>query len=137
MACYRFDIVARRISREELADSASAAHTGLTEDRLFLKDGVSVKALGDGSVGAATWRSKAFSYAWPEGFGWGQVNGQLSAGVVLRLYIDGTLVYTTPTITTNKPFRLPPVKGYRAEVEIQSTARVTGVALSNNSAELL
>lgn len=137
MTCYRFDIQARRVSREVLADAATAAHQGLTTDRLFIKDGTAVRAIGDGTPATAIWRSRVFSYGWPEGFGWGQINGQLGTGVVLRLYLDGVLVHTTPSITSSKPFRLPARKGYRAEVEIESAGRVTGLALAEVPTELL
>lgn len=137
MTCYRFDIQSRRVSREALADAATAAHQGLTTDRLFLKDGTAIKALGDGTAATGIWRTKMFSYGWHEGFGWAQVNGQFSSGVVLRLYLDGALIYTTPSIMNNRPVRLPAIKGYRAEVEVESADRVTAFALALTPTELL
>lgn len=137
MTCYRFDVVSRRVSHEAIADAATAAHAGLTTDRLFIKDGTAVKPIGDGIGATGVWRSKVFSFGWPEGFGWAQVNGPLETGVVLRLYLDGTLAYTTPTITTSKPVRLPAKKGYHVMLEIESTDRVTGLAVAQAPTDLL
>lgn len=137
MTCYRFDLVARRVSRELLAETATAAHSGLTTDRLFLKYDTAVKPLGDGEVSTSIWRSRAFSYSWPESFGWLQVNGQLAEGVTVRMYLDGVLIHTTPSLVNNTPVRLPARKGYLVELEIQSAARVTGLAIGKTPSELL
>ena len=115
----------------------SAAFTDHSADVAYVLIGGEIMAISNGQAQEAKWRSRKFAFPYATGFGWAQVSARYSSGVVLRLYLDGALAYTTPTLMSAKPVRLPAVVGRHVEIEIESADRVTGVAVSNVQAELL
>lgn len=115
----------------------SAAFTDRATGIAYVLIGGDIKAIDGGAAQSAKWRSKSFAFPYATGFGWAQVSARYASGVVLRLYLDGALAYTTPTLTSAQPVRLPAVVGHHVEIEIESADRVTGVAVSNVQSELL
>jgi hypothetical protein len=114
----------------------SAAFQDMLTDTLYVVYGAAVVPLAAGPAEAAVWRSRTFVYPSPVSFAWGKVQGQPESGVVLRLYADDALVYTTPSITSREPFRVPPVRARRWAIEVESADRITGVRLAQASEEL-
>jgi hypothetical protein len=135
MTCYRFDLATNRWSREP-STVASAAHTNLLTDTFYLVIGVNIIPAKVGSVATGRWRSKRFILQDYVGFGWLRVNASFSAGVVVRLYADGALFYTAPTILSRDPVRLPAGRSKRWELEIESVDRITSVVVATTTAEL-
>lgn len=134
-AVYRFDIIAKRLSVEPRMEVTTAAHQSLVGDTLFLVDGTAIKPMSDGAVASSIWRSKRFAFAYEVGFGWLRVGGPLTAPVTVRVICDGVTVRTA-TVSDRKPQRLPARKGFRWEMEIESTSRVTDVVIAQASEEL-
>jgi len=135
MTVYRFDILAKRLSDANLP-AATGAMPDLLSDTLYVADGTAVKGVVSGAVTAGTWRSRRYQFPSPISFGWGRLEGPVVGGAVVRLYADGVLVYTTPTITSRDPFRLPARRAKRWEMEIESTDRITGLRLGQSVEEL-
>ena len=135
MRVLRFDATARRIS--DLVVDATAARQSLDADALYVASGTQLKAIDAGTRETATWRSRRFSMPNPEGFGWAQINADFEEGVVLKLYVDGVLIYTSPTILSKEPFRLPAVKGRRWELELVSKDKVTSLEIAQAAQELM
>lgn len=134
-AVYRFDLTAKAMSTEPLAETAAAAHQSLAADQLFLVVGTSIRALGAGAGAAGVWRSKKFAAPYPMGFGWLRVMGPMLSPVTVRVICDGVTVRTA-TLTDRRPQRLPAVKGYRWELELESAGRVVEVAVAQAQEEL-
>lgn len=135
MAVYRFDIQAQRISDANLP-AATGAMPDLLSDTLYVADGTAVKGVLSGATTPGTWRSRRYQFPAPISFGWGKLEGTVVAGAVVRLYTDGVLTYTTPTITSRDPFRLPARRAKRWELEVESTDRITGLRLGQSVEEL-
>jgi hypothetical protein len=70
-------------------------------------------------------------------FGWVRVNATFETGVVVRVYRDRVLTYTTPSIMSKDPVRLPPGKGKRWSFEIESADRITSFAVATTTGELV
>ena len=139
MTCYRFDLVNSRwsISPIGAGTAPSAAYNDLLTDTLYRVNSTSIIPVGTGTVVTGRWRSKRFILQDFAGYGWLRVNGNLIAGVVARLYADGVLFYTTPTLLTPDPVRLPGGRAKRWELEIESADRVTLLMVATTTAELL
>ena len=73
----------------------------------------------------------------PVPFGWVLVEGDQGPGapVTLRWFADGQLRHVMQ-ITDIEPRRLPPGRWLEHEVEIESEARVTRVAMAGSTREL-
>jgi hypothetical protein len=135
MPAYRFDIVSKGVSTEPLADGVVAAHASLGTDALYVVVGTQIRALGAGAAASGVWRSRKFASPYPMGFGWLRVAGPMLAPVTVRVICDGVTVRTA-TLSDRKPQRLPAVKGYRWELEMESTGRVVEVAMAQGQEEL-
>jgi hypothetical protein len=135
MPVYRFDILSKRISDAALP-AATAAMPDLLMDRLYVTDGTAVKGAVSGSVAAGTWRSRRYQFPAATSFGWGRLEGPAPTGAVVRLYGDGVLVYTTPTITSLEPFRVRAIRAKRWEIEVESVDRIVGIRLGQSIEEL-
>jgi hypothetical protein len=115
---------------------ANEAYTDLTTDTLYIAGPAGITALFDASAENLTgiWRSKVIVLDFQPSFSWAIVEGDYPATV--RLYGDGVLFYTTPTITSRAPFRLPPGRFREWEMEVESNGRVTAVNVANSLSEL-
>lgn len=135
MKATRFDLSTKRISEVPALGDVRAVQTDLLADRLFLAEGTTVKALGDGAPVAAIWRSRAVVRASPVTYGWLKLNGPLTAPVTVRVYADGVLIHTA-TVADRKPQRLPAKPGRTWVIELESTSRVTSAAIAQTAVEL-
>lgn len=136
---FRFDLEAKRISTDANLGAPVALFSDLSTDTVYAVEGTTIKAVHGGASTTGTWRSRVFkepSGAYT-GFAWGRLTGELSAGVALKLYADGAMIYTTPTITSGEPFRLPPREASAWAVEVLGTARVASLVLADSAEGLL
>lgn len=139
-ATYKFDIAGKRISTDtSMAGTPDALFADLATDTLYAAVGTEVQPMHGGVLAAATWRSRVIKdpFGLPTGFSWLRMNGALSAGAVVKLFADGALVYTTPTISNGEPRRLPAIMARAWEVEVSGTARVTSLVMSDTTEGLL
>lgn len=113
-----------------------AAFTDLVTDTLYVVAGPTVVDYHAGAGQVAVWRSRRHVMDNYQGYGWARVNGPALTGVVLRLYGDGTLFYTTPSITSRSPVRLPAGQFKRWELEVETSDRITSVVIATTTAEL-
>lgn len=114
----------------------TAAYTDLLTDSLYTVAGGAIVPYTSGATDTAVWRSKRLVLVDYPGFGWLRVNGQISTGVIVRLYAEGVLFYTTPSITNRNPVRLPAGKYRRWEIEMESKDRVTSLVIATTVEEL-
>ena len=115
----------------------NAAFTDLLTDRLYLSSGTEIRAALVGASIEGTWRSKVIVRDDHPGFGWLRVNGDdLTAGVVVTVYGDGALYFTSASLTSRTPVRMPPGRFREWEIEVISTARITSVVLATSADEL-
>ena len=133
-----FDFRGQRISKSA-APAATALYTDLLDDTLYavIGSGLStdIKPMLTASAQTAIWRSKRIVLDFQPSFAWLRLEGPVTS-VVARLYGDGTLYYTTPSITNNNPVRLPAKRFREIEIELESTGRVVDVTLASSSKEL-
>lgn len=118
--------------------SISSTFTDLATDTLYVVDDDEVLPWfsGDNEL-TGTWRSKVIVRNDQPGFGWLRVNADdLTAGVIVRIYGDGALHYTSPSLTSREPVRMPSGRYREWEIEVESTARVNDVVLASSAAEL-
>lgn len=139
MPIYRFDVASKGISTDTGLSTPSAVFVDLATDTLYLCEGSSIRPMHAAPPMAGLWRSRLFKVASGAmtGFAWAQVKGRLSSGVVLRLYADGQLIYTTPPMLTGEPERLPAVEARSWEVEVASSDRITSVVIADSLERLL
>lgn len=114
----------------------SAVFTDLLTDTLYLVVGTEV--LPDLRAAALTgvWRGKIIIANDHPGFGWLRVNGDLGGSVVVRVYGNEVLHFTSPAITTRAPVRMPAGRFREWEIEVESAVRITSVTLASSAAEL-
>ena len=115
----------------------TAAFTDLLTDTLYIASGPAVVDFNGGTAATGLWKSKRIVIDGYPGFGWLRVNGPTLTGVVVRIYRDGTLFYTTPSITTRNPVRLPAGRAKRWEVEMETVDRITSLVLATTVEELV
>ena len=107
----------------------------LLTDTLYCASGAQAIPLFAGSRLSATWRSRVVLADLRTLPGWARIDGPFDAAV-LRVYGDGLLVYTTPTIANNLPVRLPAGRYRELEFEVESDGIVTAVVMASSSEEL-
>lgn len=134
MTVYRFDLLAKRLSTDG-STAPTATVSDLLSDTLYILVGTSVRGMHKAAVATATWRSKTFVFPSPLTFSWCKLDGNIEAGATVRMYADGVLIQTK-TVTNKEPWRVKDVRARRWAIEIQSTDRITGVALTQSSEEL-
>ena len=117
----------------EVVGTVSAVHTALEEDQLYAAAG-SVYPMLVATPQTAIWRSKVVVLNGQPSFAWAKVEGDYPA--VVRVYGDGVLMHTSPSITSNAPFRLPPGRYREWQLEVESAARVTEVLAAHDLKEL-
>lgn len=137
---YKFDVASKSISTDDSAGAVpDALFADLSTDTLYAAIGTAVKAMHAGTPAGSVWRSrkvKAPSGVFT-GFAWLRLNGQMGAGSVVKLYADGVLTYTTPTITSNEPERLPDTMARAWEIELSGSDRITSMVVSDSTEGLL
>jgi hypothetical protein len=139
MPTYKFDMASKRISKDTSITAPEALFADLETDTLYVVDGTAIKAMHGGAAIAGTWRScvvKAPSGV-PTGFAWLRANGLMGPGLVVKLYADGALVHTTPSLTNGEPRRLPDTMARAWEIELTGAARVTSLVVTDNTEDLL
>lgn len=128
------DLRAKRVSRSP-APAAAELYTEVSTDTLYVVSGTTVKPQFTGALTTGLWFSGTIVRDDQPTFAWARVEGP-STNTVLRIYGDGALFYTTPTITTNNPVRLPAARFREWSVEVESNMRITDVVLASSAAEL-
>ena len=83
------------------------------------------------------WRSREYVFNDYPSFGWVRINATCDTGVVVRLYKDDVLFYTTPSIMTKNPVRVPAGKGKRWMFEIESADLITSFVIATTAGELV
>lgn len=139
MQLWKFDLGSKRITRETTPASATAAHTDLRSDTLYLASGAQIVPMHTGVLATGKWRSRELKLPSGKyyGFAWVRVNGDFAEGATVKLFAEGALVYTTPTITNGTPQRLPAGKARAWSIEIESKDRVTSLVVAGTAEELV
>ena len=131
-----FDLVSKRITTAT-AGAATCLYTDLLTDTLYAA--VSTTVLPQRASAAdhqtAVFRSAKAVLADQRSFACLRLEGPISSAVV-RIYADGVLAYTTPSITTQAAVRIPAIRAREWEFEIESAGRVTAIVLAGSAAEL-
>lgn len=113
---------------------ATAMHTSLEADTLYVAAGGDIVPLFEGALLAGVWRSKVIVLDEQLSMAWARI--EADAAVVLRLFGDGHLFYTSPPIVSPEPFRLPAVRFRELEAEINSSAKAVALYVAGSFAEL-
>ena len=135
MPLLMLDLESKRITTRPSALGATA-YTDLLTDTLYSVSTTSVVPINSGAVLTGLWRSARFVLDAYYGFAWLRLTGNFSAGAVVRMYADGALVYTTPTILSADPIRLPAGRFKRVELELESADRFTNMTITSTTQEL-
>lgn len=115
----------------------TATFTDLLTDTMYYVNGAAVVPLFAGAALTGTWKTKVIVRNDHPGFGWLRINGDdLAAGVVVRVYGDGALYFTSPSLTSRDPVRMPAGRFREWEIEVESAARVHDVMLATTADEL-
>lgn len=139
MPLYKFDILAKRISKDTEAVTPIAVFSDASTGKAYFAVSGDVKPVAGGAVRTAKWKSKKFRLQSSDrfGFAWGRISGTINLGAIVRVYAEGNLVYTTPTILDGNPFRMPPDMARNWEIEVESADRLTSVTLARETKDLL
>jgi hypothetical protein len=119
----------------KLSSPPAAVHTDLLTDTLFVVSADDVLPVATGDAQPANWRSKTFVFDEQPSFGWARVEGDYP--VVVKLYGDGVLFFTSPPITSQKPFRVPARRFREWVVELEGATKVVAFAMAQDIGELL
>lgn len=139
-AIYKFDVASKGISKDDSGGvTPDALFADLSTDTLYAAISTDVKPMHGGAAVGSKWRSRVVKApsGVPTGFAWIRLNGEMGAGSVVKLYADGVLTYTTPTITSNDPLRLPDTMARAWEIELSGTDRITSMVVSDSTEGLL
>lgn len=131
--CLAVDLRSSRISTMTIG--ATAAYSDLLTDTLYAVSGTSVLPLFQGAAMTGTWRSKVVVGDRHVGFTCLKVESDFTAAVTVKMYGDGVLVHTA-TASSRAPQRLPAGRYREIEVEVTTSANVTGVVLATSMSEL-
>lgn len=117
----------------------TALHRDLLSDTLYGVNGAAIVAVNAGAGDSGVWRSGIVRVPGgiPTGFAWARLQGVFVDGAVLKLYADGVLVYTTPTIMNSDPVRLPDLMARSWEIELSSKDRITSLVVTDDTEALL
>lgn len=119
-------------------NSTNAIHAGYYDarnDTLYIAQSGGIYRFDQGNALTFTWRSKLFRLEFPTNFSFGQVRAS-AYPVTMKVYADGQL-RLTKTVANANQFRLP--SGFRAydwELQIEGTAEISEMAISQSSVEL-
>ena len=133
--CYGLDFIAKKLVRYDM--QATAVYRDVVTDGLFATYNGNVYRLFAGDRATGRWKSGVTVTPDYPPFAWLKVWGRQSADtpVTVKWYGDGVLRHTT-TVTSTAPVRMPPGRWQEHELEIQSAARVTDIALAGSTDEL-
>lgn len=137
---YKFDVASKGISTDDSAGAMpDALFADLSSDTLYAAIGTAVKPMYAGTPAGSIWRSRVVKApsGVPTGFAWIRLNGEMDAGSVVKLFADGVLTYTTPTIMSNEPERLPDTMARAWEIELSGSDRITSLVVSDSTEGLL
>jgi hypothetical protein len=119
----------------KLSSPPAAVHTDPLTDTLFVVSADDVLPVATGDTQTANWRSKTFVLDEQPTFGWARVEGDYP--VVVKLYGDGVLFFTSQPITSQKPFRVPARRFREWAVELEGATKVVAFAMAQDIGELL
>ena len=144
---FMFDTQTGQFVRHDIAN-VTAGYQDLRNDKLYLAQGSSVVAWGEGANLAGKWRSKKFSLPQITGFTCGQLEAEsYDATLKCRLYRDGikhgTELTNDQVSTLNAarlepryPFRVEAKQGRDWEIDLDVTKEIFHVALAQSPWEL-
>lgn len=113
-----------------------ATYVNPATDTMFVLRDFDICQFEAGAKDTVVWRSREYVFNDYPSFGWVRLNGSFSTGAVVRVYRDRVLFYTTPTIMSKEPVRLPAGKGKRWAFEIESADLITSFAVATTAGEL-
>lgn len=116
-------------------NAAVARHVDIAEDKLYLlSENGELRALHDGAVAPATWRSGIFETHDQPSLGWARVDAS-SYPVTLSL-LSGSFAVATVAVPSEEPVRLPAIRSREWAVEVSGSGRVRSVLLASSREEL-
>lgn len=121
-----------------LNQKVRALHRDPLNENLHLLDWSKNVSQFEGGAGkmTATWRSKITELERPAQFTVLRAETSFPESTVINVYADGALI-ASPTITNNKPVRLPAVGRKRTwEIEVVTTGEIHSVSLAETVAEV-
>lgn len=130
------DLLKMRIGKGAAPAGWTGLHTDLRTDTLYAASGTTVLPQFAAANQTATWRSGRYVLDSQQSMAVLMLEGPFSSAVA-RLYGDGTLYHTTPSITSNRPVRLPARRFRELELEIEAAGRVTRAVLAASLEEAL
>lgn len=128
------DFTRMRMGRSE-SPGWTALHNDLRTDTLYAAVGTSLLPQRTGAAQSAVWRSRKIVLDGQPSFALLLLEGPFTSAVA-RLYGDGALFYTTPTITQSLPVPLPARRFREFELELELAGRLTRALLAGDSREL-
>ena len=135
---YCFDVRTKAISTRGVTGGPTiAAFVDGSTDSIFVAKATSVFAYDVGPKETTIWRTREYVFNRYPSFGWVRINATFETGVIVRVYRDGVLSYTTPAIMTKDPVRLPAGKSKSWWFEIESADFITSFVVATTSAELV
>jgi hypothetical protein len=129
------DFMKMRMSRSE-APAWTTLYSDLRTDTLYGAVGTTVLPQLTGTHQAGVWRSRRYVLNAQPSLALMLLEGPFTAAVA-RLYRDGALYYTTPTIAANVPVPLPATRFREIELEVESDDRITRAVLASSMSELV
>lgn len=118
----------------EVDFDAATAYRIPESERLVMAKGGAMKDFNAGPTPLRfSWRSKEFKSK-PTPMSAAKVVGD---GVVMNLYRDGQLIFSSPGLSGEKVMRLPAGYGSSWSIELEGTGMVETVAIGNSIAELM
>jgi len=118
----------------KLSSPTAAAHVEISSGDMYVVDGESIRQFDSGVASTAVWRSRVYVFDTLPSLAWARVEAEGAATV--RVYADGSLLYTKTAVADNKAFRLPPKKAREWYVEVEGASRVVSVVLASSTQEL-
>lgn len=129
------DFVRTRIGKSE-APAWTALYQDMRLDTLYGAVGTTVLPQFTAGFQVGVWRTRRVVLDAQESMAVLLLEGPFTEAVA-RLYGDGSLYYTTPTISSSRPVRLPARRFREIEVELESDDRITRMVLASSIEELV
>lgn len=136
-ACWALDFLAKKLGRVVLPGLTAVCRDILADHLFAVVGGQVLKLFGGAQARTGRWRTSRTVFPRQTPLAWIEADGDQGAAVpvAVRWYGDGELRYTA-MLDSIEPQRLPPGRWLEHEVEIESAARLTKVALATATAEL-